>query len=48
MLEATPEEMIAQLESARADLVGKKNEMERKIAAFAERRRAEEGEAQKK
>jgi hypothetical protein len=40
ILEATPEERVAQLEVTRADLVLKKNEMERKIANFAERRRA--------
>ncbi|KAH8730533.1 hypothetical protein GQ44DRAFT_606869 [Phaeosphaeriaceae sp. PMI808] len=34
ILEATPEERIAQLEVARADLVLRKNEMERKIATF--------------
>lgn len=38
MLEATPEEMIAQLEFAREDLVRKKTEMERKIEAFAKRK----------
>ena len=31
--------MIAQLESARADLVLKRNEMERKIALFKERQK---------
>ncbi|KAF1943182.1 hypothetical protein EJ02DRAFT_421598 [Clathrospora elynae] len=41
-LEATPEERVAQLEVARAGLVLKKNEMERKIANFAKRRRAKE------
>ncbi|CAO2651167.1 Nn.00g094640.m01.CDS01 [Neocucurbitaria sp. VM-36] len=49
ILEATPEEMIAQLESARADLVLKKKEMERKIANFAERSRSkEQGQAEPK
>lgn len=48
ILEATPEEMIAQLESARADLVSKKNGLEMKITAFVERRRSEQGEAHKK
>lgn len=42
VLEATPEETIAHLQAARADLVLKKNEMERKIANFVERRRAKE------
>lgn len=42
ILQATPEERIAQLEVARAELVLKKNEMERKIAMFAERRKAKE------
>jgi hypothetical protein len=42
ILEATPEERIAQLEVARADLVLKKNEMERKMNMIAERRRAKE------
>jgi hypothetical protein len=41
-LQATPEERIAQLEVTRADLVLKKNEMERKIAMIAEKRRARE------
>ncbi|KAF2131133.1 hypothetical protein P153DRAFT_287962 [Dothidotthia symphoricarpi CBS 119687] len=35
--ETSPEEMIAQLEVARADLVIKKNEMERKINNFTQR-----------
>jgi hypothetical protein len=42
ILEATPEERIAQLEVARAELVLKKNEMERKMGQIAERRRAKE------
>ena len=42
ILEATPEERIAQLEAARAELVRKKNEMERKMALVAERRRERE------
>jgi hypothetical protein len=49
ILQATPEERITQLEFARADLVRKKNEMERKIAMFAERRKAkEEGQSEGK
>lgn len=40
--QANPEEIIAQLETARADLVLKKTEMERKIANFTERKRAKE------
>ncbi|KAH7090350.1 hypothetical protein FB567DRAFT_589750 [Paraphoma chrysanthemicola] len=47
ILEATPEERIEQLELARRDLVAKKTEMERKIAAFHERRRAKEQEESK-
>ncbi|KAJ4369086.1 hypothetical protein N0V83_006169 [Neocucurbitaria cava] len=39
---ATPEEMIAQLEFARADLILKKNEMERKIANFQKRSQSKE------
>lgn len=42
VLEATPDERIAQLEVARNDLVAKKNEMERKIAVFHARRAKEE------
>ncbi|EUC31709.1 hypothetical protein COCVIDRAFT_23520 [Bipolaris victoriae FI3] len=42
VLQATPEERIAQLEVTRADLVLKKNEMERKIAMIVEKRRAKE------
>ncbi|KAF5853851.1 hypothetical protein GGP41_006623 [Bipolaris sorokiniana] len=42
ILQATPEERIAQLEVTRADLVLKKNEMERKIAMIVEKRRAKE------
>ncbi|KAF1851856.1 uncharacterized protein K460DRAFT_270993 [Cucurbitaria berberidis CBS 394.84] len=48
MLEATPDEIIAQLEFARADLVLKKNEMERKIARFKERRSEERGQTEPK
>ncbi|EOA90662.1 hypothetical protein ACJQWK_11684 [Exserohilum turcicum] len=40
ILQATPEERIAQLEVTRANLVLKRNEMERKIAMIAEKRRA--------
>jgi predicted Co/Zn/Cd cation transporter (cation efflux family) len=40
ILQATPEERIAQLEVARAELVVKKNEMERKMGQIAARRRA--------
>ncbi|EUC48231.1 hypothetical protein COCMIDRAFT_87986 [Bipolaris oryzae ATCC 44560] len=42
ILQATPEERIAQLEVTRSDLVLKKNEMERKIAMIVEKRRAKE------
>ncbi|KNG50220.1 hypothetical protein DDE82_006426 [Stemphylium lycopersici] len=42
ILEATPEERIAQLEVTRADLVLKRNEMERKLTMFAEKKRAKE------
>jgi hypothetical protein len=42
ILEATPDERIAALEAARADLVLKKNEMERKIHNFVEKKRAKE------
>ncbi|USP80926.1 hypothetical protein yc1106_08200 [Curvularia clavata] len=42
VLQASPEERIAQLEVTRAELVLKKNEMERKIAMVAEKRRAKE------
>jgi hypothetical protein len=41
VLEATPEEMISQLETVRAEWVVKRNEIERKIATFAERRKTE-------
>lgn len=44
VLQATPEERIAQLEVTRAELVLKKNEMERKIAMVAEKKRAREQE----
>jgi hypothetical protein len=40
-MEATPEEMISHLETARADWVLRRNEIERKITSFAERRKAE-------
>lgn len=42
LLQATPEERIAQLETARAELVIRKNEMERKIARFKESQKAKE------
>jgi len=42
ILQATPEERIAQLEVTRAELVVKKNEMERKMGQIAARRRAKE------
>ncbi|KAF7672012.1 hypothetical protein GT037_009911 [Alternaria burnsii] len=42
ILQATPEERIAQLQVARAELVVKKNEMERKMGQIAARRRAKE------
>ncbi|KAH9864817.1 hypothetical protein IAQ61_008762 [Plenodomus lingam] len=38
ILEATPEEQIETLDIARAQLVSKKNELERKIEGFRERR----------
>ena len=41
VMEATPEEMISHLEAVRADWVLKRNEIERKITSFAERRKAE-------
>jgi hypothetical protein len=41
-LQSSPEEMIAQLEGARAVLVGKRDELERKIANFRARRRGED------
>ncbi|KAF2851019.1 hypothetical protein T440DRAFT_395627 [Plenodomus tracheiphilus IPT5] len=41
ILEATPEEKIAALEIARAELVSKKNELERKVTRFRERRSKE-------
>ena len=44
--QATPEEIISQLEIARDDLVMKKKEMERKIAGFHEKKKAKELEAQ--
>ncbi|KAF2658446.1 hypothetical protein K491DRAFT_593143 [Lophiostoma macrostomum CBS 122681] len=37
-VEATPEDMIAQLEVVRSELVGKKLEMERKLAQITARR----------
>ncbi|KAF2268176.1 hypothetical protein CC78DRAFT_15726 [Lojkania enalia] len=42
--EASPEDMIAQLEAVRADLVMKKNELERKIADFQAKRIGKEQE----
>lgn len=45
--EAPPEEVIAQLQIARDNLVLKKNEMERKIAGFHEKKRIKELEALK-
>lgn len=42
MLQATPEEMITQLEVARSELTKKKNELEQKIASFSARRKAKE------
>ncbi|EAT84871.2 hypothetical protein HBI56_078510 [Parastagonospora nodorum] len=42
ILQATPEERIAQLEFSRADLVAKKHEMELKIAKHHERVKAKE------
>ncbi|KAF2190461.1 hypothetical protein K469DRAFT_559195 [Zopfia rhizophila CBS 207.26] len=42
LLEATPEQRIAQLEVARSELVTKKKELERKIAQVAARRAANE------
>lgn len=44
--EATPEEQIATLEMARADLVSKKNELEKKIIKFRERRQKEQEQGQ--
>lgn len=40
--QAAPEEIIAQLELARQSLVMKKNEMDRKIAGFHEKKKAKE------
>ncbi|KAF2639147.1 hypothetical protein P280DRAFT_519351 [Massarina eburnea CBS 473.64] len=40
--ETTPEDVIAQLEQTRSDLVSKKNELERRIATFRIRRQEEE------
>ncbi|KAG9205201.1 hypothetical protein G6514_008778 [Epicoccum nigrum] len=45
--EAPPEEVIAQLQIARDNLVLKKTEMERKIAGFHEKKRLKELEALK-
>jgi hypothetical protein len=45
--EAPPEEVIAQLQIARDNLVLKKSEMERKIAGFHEKKRIKELEAMK-
>ncbi|KAF2203859.1 hypothetical protein GQ43DRAFT_365913 [Delitschia confertaspora ATCC 74209] len=42
ILEAGPEEQIAQLEGARSELITKKNELERKIATVSARRIARE------
>jgi hypothetical protein len=42
VLQATPEERIAQLEFARKDLVKRKIEMELKISQVQERRKAKE------
>ncbi|PSN69004.1 hypothetical protein BS50DRAFT_632829 [Corynespora cassiicola Philippines] len=42
VLEATPEDMIAQLQVARSELVNKKSELERKIARFTERQQEKE------
>ncbi|KAL6711370.1 hypothetical protein ACN47E_005901 [Coniothyrium glycines] len=47
ILQATPEERIAQLEVARADLVRRRNEMQRKIDGFKERVGKEEQEGKK-
>jgi len=46
LLESTPEEQIATLEMARADLVARKSELERKISKFRERRRNEQEQGQ--
>lgn len=48
LLEATPEEQIAVLETARASLVSKKNELERKITRFRERRLKEQEQEEKR
>jgi hypothetical protein len=40
LLEAPPEEQIVQLETARSELIAKKNELERKITALSARREA--------
>ncbi|KAF1962937.1 hypothetical protein CC80DRAFT_398987 [Byssothecium circinans] len=40
--QSTPEEMIAQLEAARTELVVKKTELERKITAFRTRQKEKE------
>ncbi|KAF3048257.1 hypothetical protein E8E12_011528 [Didymella heteroderae] len=45
--QASPEEIISQLQIARDDLEMKKREMERKIAGFHEKRKLKEIEAQK-
>lgn len=45
--QASPEEIIAQLQIARDGLQMKKREMERKIAGFHEKKKAKEIEAQK-
>ncbi|KAL1600111.1 hypothetical protein SLS59_006185 [Nothophoma quercina] len=45
--QASPEEIISQLQIARDDLVVKKNELERKIAGFHEKKKLKEIEAQR-
>jgi cell division protein FtsX len=45
--QASPEEIISQLQIARDDLVMKKNELERKIAGFHEKKKVKELEALK-
>ncbi|KAF2272894.1 uncharacterized protein EI97DRAFT_384696 [Westerdykella ornata] len=42
VLQATPEERIAQLEVARSELVSRKNELERKLKEVSARRLAKE------
>ncbi|OAK98320.1 hypothetical protein IQ06DRAFT_350031 [Phaeosphaeriaceae sp. SRC1lsM3a] len=49
VLQATPEERIAQLEFARSDLVAKRIDLELKIAKFHDKRQAkEQGQAEPK